>query len=138
MNVITVGTFEILHYGHIKLFDRCLDLAGDGLFTIGLNTDEFIEKYKGFKPVMNYGEREKALEYFSDNIIANSQKSGGIKDILNDIDLIVIGSDWARKDYLSQIGLDWDWLDERGIGICYLNYTHGISTTEIKKRICKK
>ena len=50
-------------------------------------------------------------------------------------DMIVIGSDWGRKDYVGQLGIDWDWLDEHEIGICYVNYTPGVSTTEIKQRI---
>jgi glycerol-3-phosphate cytidylyltransferase-like family protein len=50
-------------------------------------------------------------------------------------DLIVIGSDWARRDYYAQMGFDQDWLDARGIGLVYLPYTKGISTTELKRRM---
>jgi glycerol-3-phosphate cytidylyltransferase len=50
-------------------------------------------------------------------------------------DLIVIGSDWARRDYYKQMMFDQDWLDDRGIGLCYIPYTKGISSTEIKKRM---
>ena len=50
-------------------------------------------------------------------------------------DYIVIGSDWARKDYYAQMGFTQDWLDERGIGLVYVPYTTDISTTELKKRI---
>jgi glycerol-3-phosphate cytidylyltransferase len=52
-------------------------------------------------------------------------------------DLIVIGSDWARRDYYKQMGFTQDWLDERGIGLCYIPYTHGISSTEIKQRLLR-
>ena len=48
---------------------------------------------------------------------------------------IIIGSDWARKDYYKQMGFTQDWLDERDIGLIYVPYTDGISTTEIKRRI---
>ena len=50
-------------------------------------------------------------------------------------DYIIIGSDWARRDYYKQMGFTQDWLDSRGIGLIYVPYTEGISTTEIKKRM---
>ncbi len=46
----------------------------------------------------------------------------------------MIGSDWARKDYISQLGVTQDWLDDRGIGICYLPYTKGISSTMLREQ----
>ena len=46
MKTITIGTFDLLHVGHIELFKKCKELAGDSNFIIGLNTDEFIFKYK--------------------------------------------------------------------------------------------
>jgi glycerol-3-phosphate cytidylyltransferase len=52
-------------------------------------------------------------------------------------DLIVIGSDWARRDYYSQMGFTQDWLDERGIGLAYIPYTDGISSTAIKARLVR-
>jgi hypothetical protein len=54
---------------------------------------------------------------------------------LSDPDLIVIGSDWARRDYYAQMQFDQDWLDERGIGLVYIPYTQGISSTAIKERL---
>jgi bifunctional ADP-heptose synthase (sugar kinase/adenylyltransferase) len=53
-------------------------------------------------------------------------------------DYIIIGSDWARRDYYYQMGFDQDWLDERGIGLIYIPYTDGISTTAIKHRLSKR
>jgi len=140
MNIITLGTFDLLHYGHIRLIKNCLNI-GDEVY-VGLNTDEFIEKYKGKRPIMSYEERLQSLlelDYIT-NVIPNDQKDGSAKSVIleSNANLIVIGSDWARKDYVGQLGLDWDWLDKHNIGICYLNYTDGISTTEIKKRICQR
>lgn len=140
MNVISLGTFDIGHTGHINLIKKCNLLAGiDGFVRIGLNTDEFIEQYKGKKPVMSYQERYNFIDALNlvDEIVPNSQPDGTIKDTLNDIDLIVVGSDWLRKDYLKQVGLTIDYLDENNIGLCYVTYTPNISTTEIKRRICQ-
>jgi bifunctional ADP-heptose synthase (sugar kinase/adenylyltransferase) len=50
-------------------------------------------------------------------------------------DIVVIGSDWAKKDYYKQMGFTQDWLDENGIGLCYFPYTQNISTTIIKNKI---
>lgn len=140
MNVITLGTFDVFHRGHIELLKKCRKIAGKGGFVVvGLNTDEFITKYKGKPPILDYTEREKTLfaSDLVDYIIPNNQEDGSAKsEILKSCaDLIVIGSDWARKDYVAQLGIDWDWLDDMNIGICYVNYTKDISTTEIKKRI---
>lgn len=140
MIIITLGTFDLFHRGHVRLFKKCVELAGpDGAVTIGLNTDEFVLKYKGKAPVMNYQERADIIqEVMPDvSIMPNGQEENGAKDLIirSRADLIVVGSDWARKDYVGQLGLDWDWLDEYDIGICYVNYTFGISTTELKRRI---
>ena len=139
MDVITLGTFDLLHMGHIKLFKKCREIAGNGHVYVGLNTDEFITKYKGKPPVMTYDERSASIKEFTlvDSIIPNDQTTGNAREIIkkSGAKLIVIGSDWARKDYVRQLGINWDWLDRQGIGICYVNYTHGISTTELKRRI---
>ena len=139
MNVITLGTFDLTHHGHIRLFKKCRQIAGDGHFVIGLNSDEFIKKYKGKLPVMSYKEREQAIEELeiADLILKNDQPKGNAKDIIlqSMADLIVVGSDWARKDYYLQMGFNQDWLDERGIGLIYVPYTDGISTTDLRKRV---
>lgn len=141
-NVITLGTFDMLHIGHIKLFQKCKELAGCGKVTVGINSDEFIERYKGKRPVMTYKERMDVILQLKlvDAVFKNNQTYGDAKQVLLDSksDMIVIGSDWARKDYVGQLGLDWDWLDDHQIGICYVNYSQGISTTEIKRRISER
>lgn len=134
MRVITLGTFDVLHAGHIKLLKFCREL---GELTVGLNTDEFIKKYKGKYPIMTYEERKETLKElgFVDRILPNDQESGGIKPLLKGIDLIVVGSDWAVKDYTGQIGVDWEWLEDNGIGICYYPRSFNMSTSLIKDRI---
>ena len=147
MKVLTVGTFDILHRGHIELFRKCKDFAFSGVmsypseneFVVGLNSDEFIVKYKGKPPIMDYKERKKAIESlgFCDVVIGNNQDDGSIKDLIEfqGTEVVVIGTDWHRKDYLAQIGLTEEYLEEKGISLIYVPYTQGISTTEIKRRI---
>jgi glycerol-3-phosphate cytidylyltransferase len=133
--VYTGGTFDLLHLGHVEFLKRC---AQFGRVVVSLNTDEFIASYKGKAPVMTYEERKAVLEacrYVSE-VIPNSGGADSriaIEQVMPDV--IVIGSDWARRDYYLQMGFTQDWLDSRGIGLCYIPYTEGISSTEIKKRL---
>jgi glycerol-3-phosphate cytidylyltransferase len=135
LSVYTGGTFDLFHAGHVEFLRRCAEL---GSVTVSLNEDEFIEKYKGKRPVISYQERKDVLLgcRWVDRVIPNV---GGIDSriaiIFSNPDLVVIGSDWARKDYYAQMGFDQDWLDERGIGLVYIPYTQGISSTAIKERL---
>jgi glycerol-3-phosphate cytidylyltransferase len=133
--VYTGGTFDLFHSGHVEFLKRC---AQFGRVVVSLNTDEFITSYKGKAPVMTYEERKTVLEacrYVSE-VIPNSGGADSriaIEQVMPDV--IVVGSDWARRDYYLQMAFTQDWLDSRGIGLCYIPYTEGISSTEIKKRL---
>ena len=137
--VYTGGTFDIFHSGHVNLLQRCKDISGiDGQVIVSLNTDEFIFNYKGKNPVCSFEERKSVLEscQFVDKVIPNY--GGPDSTIAIDLvapDYIVIGSDWALKDYHSQMGFDQEWLDSRGIGLMYVPYTKNVSSTNIKSRI---
>lgn len=139
MRVITLGTFDLLHRGHFELFKKCRELGE--YITVGLNTDEFVYEYKKKYPIMNYEERERAIMSLPwiDQVLPNSQPDKTIKDILIDTraNLIVVGSDWRKRDYLKQVGLNDEWLDDNDISLCYVPYTWEISSSEIKKRICE-
>lgn len=144
--LITLGTFDLVHRGHLILFKRCRDLArnnykfdDDKNVIVGLNTDEFVTRYKGKPPIMTYQERYDTIMETGlvDEIIPNDQPDGNARAVIktSGANLIVVGSDWARKDYVGQLGVNWDWLDRHNIGICYVKYTDGVSTTELKRRI---
>ena len=140
MKLLTVGTFDLVHVGHIRLFKKIAKLGGEnGTLVVGLNTDEFIEKYKGKPPVMTYQERVETIREFLPNttIIPNDQPDGTMKELIEYVspDIIVVGSDWLRKDYLKQIGVTPDYLDEKEIWLTYVNYDPTISTTELKRRL---
>jgi len=134
MDVLTLGTFDLPHYGHFNLIERCKQF---GVVWVGLNSDEFVEKYKGKPPVMTYNERRITLEQWGCQVCKNDQPDGTIKDVISytNPDLIVIGTDWLRKPYLEQIGLTVDDLEANNISLMYVPYTKGISTTEIKARM---
>lgn len=135
--VYTGGSFDIPHPGHYRLLERCAQI---GRVVVALNTDEFYEEYRGYPPVMSFAERRDVLLAcrWVDEVIPNL--GGADSKISIEIvkpDYVVIGSDWAKKDYYKQMGFDQDWLDARGIGLVYVPYTAGISSTDLKKRISK-
>ena len=135
LRIYTGGTFDLFHSGHVELLKRCNAL---GVVTVALNTDDFILKYKGKSPVMTYAEREAVLLScrYVDSVIPNHGGPDSKPSIIKaKAEMIVIGSDWARKDYYKQMQFTQDWLDERGIGLAYIPYTQGISSTQIKQRL---
>ena len=124
-NVLTYGTFDLLHKGHINLIKRAKSL-GDNLI-VGLSTDEFNrEKHK--KSYFTFSQRKELLSTidYIDLIIPENSWDQKIKDIQQyQIDILVMGSDWTGKfDYLK------DYCD-----VIYLPRTEYISTTDIKEEI---
>ena len=133
--VYTGGTFDLFHAGHARFLQRCAEL---GPVVVSLNTDEFIEQYKGKPPVISYADREAVLLAcrYVDRVVPNTggtDSKPSIEEVWPDI--IAIGTDWARRDYYAQMKFDQDWLDERGIALIYIPYTQGISSTAIKERM---
>ena len=135
LTVYTGGTFDLFHAGHVEFLKQC---AQFGDVVISLNTDEFIEAYKGKKPVMSFDERAAVLLAckFVSEVIPNYGGADS-KPAIDDVcpDMIIIGSDWAKRNYYEQMQFTQEWLDERNIILAYVPYTSGISTTEIKKRL---
>lgn len=135
LRVYTGGTFDLFHANHVEFLRKCAEF---GSVIVSLNTDEFIENYKGKRPVMSYKERAVVLAACK-YVTAVVPNTGG-RDSREAIefvapDMIAIGSDWARKDYYAQMGFDQDWLDDRGIIMCYIPYGKGLSSTDIKGRM---
>lgn len=140
LRVYTGGTFDMFHIGHLNLLKRCHEIAGiSGQVIVSLNTDEFIEKYKGKKPIIPYEDRKEILKScrYVDDVMENYGGEDSKESILTAqlIDVIAIGSDWARKDYYKQMGFTQDWLDEQGISLIYIPYTKGISSTQLKTKL---
>ena len=135
MKIYTGGTFDCFHLGHVEFLRRCDEL---GEVTVALNTDDFIKRFKGKPPVMNYIERRevlKACRYVS-RVVTNQrgENSGPTIEAIYP-DFIVVGTDWLSKNYLEQLGIDEEFLWEFGIGLVFIPYTRDISTTEIIRRI---
>ena len=125
--IITYGTYDLLHWGHIRLLKRARSL-GDYLI-VALSTDE-INEFKGKKAYHSYHERKMMLEAirYVDLVIPESDWEQKRSDIAKyEIDIFAIGDDWAGKfDYLSDL-----------CEVVYLPRTEGISTTKIKNDLEK-
>lgn len=133
--VYTGGTFDLFHAGHVQFLRKC---NYHGLVTVALNTDEFVMRYKGKKPVMSFAERYEVLKSckYVDDIVPNLSGSDSKPTITSvNPDYIVIGSDWMEKDYHKQMGFSEEWLEKKRIKLIYVPYTKGISSTDIKGRI---
>ena len=105
---------------------------------VSLNTDEFIESYKGKPPVLSYKEREESIKLsnLAFDVVPNTGGADSKPAILSvKPDIVCIGDDWAKKDYYKQMSFTQEWLDEQNILLCYIPYHKGISTTEIKRRL---
>ncbi|MFV0274640.1 MAG: glycerol-3-phosphate cytidylyltransferase [Bacilli bacterium] len=123
--VITYGTFDLLHFGHIRILKRAKEM-GDYL-VVCLSSDEFNES-KNKKSYYNYKLRKEMLEAikYVDEVISENNWEQKIDDVKNNnIDIFVMGDDWKGKfDYLNEF-----------CDVVYLDRTEGISTTMIKAYI---
>ena len=131
----TGGTFDLFHYGHVNFLKKCSMISSEVI--VSLNSDEFIEEYKGTRPIMTFNERKKSLLacQYVDCVIENTGNSDSRVAIEScNPGIIAIGDDWVAKDYYSQMNFTQEWLDEKGMVLLYLPYTRGISTSEIKHR----
>ncbi len=123
--VLTYGTYDLLHWGHVNLLKRAREM-GDKLI-VGLSTDEF-NNSKHKHAVHPYQERKLILEAirYVDLVIPErswDQKAEDIKKY--DVDIFVMGSDWEGKfDFLKEL-----------CEVRYIPRTSGISTTDVKKMI---
>jgi glycerol-3-phosphate cytidylyltransferase len=125
--VLTYGTFDLLHYGHIRLLKRAKEL-GDYLI-VAISTDEF-NAIKQKKAYHNYETRKEMLEAvrYVDLVIPEEtwdQKVNDVKTYM--VDTVVMGSDWKGNEHFESLK---DYCD-----VVYLDRTEGVSTTQIKKEL---
>lgn len=127
--VITYGTFDLLHYGHINLLRRAKAL-GDYLI-VALSTDEFNWNSKGKKSYFTYEERKAMLEAirYVDMVIPEENWEQKKTDVAKyEVDIFTMGDDWEGK---------FDFLKDQ-CEVVYLPRTPEISSTQIKQDLGKK
>ncbi len=123
--IITYGTFDMFHVGHLKLLQRLKEL-GDELI-VAVSTDEF-NSLKNKKTLIPFGQRKEIIASikYVDKVIAEENWEQKISDIKKyDIDIFAIGSDWEGKfDHL-----------EGHCQVIYLPRTKDISSSQLKKSL---
>jgi choline-phosphate cytidylyltransferase len=123
--VITYGTFDLLHYGHIRLLERAREL-GDYLI-VGVTADDFDKTRGKINVSQSLMERVEAVRGtgLADEIIIEEYEGQKIDDIRRyDVDIFTVGSDWCGKfDYLKEY-----------CEVVYLERTEGISSSEIRDK----
>ncbi|MEA2100195.1 MAG: glycerol-3-phosphate cytidylyltransferase [Campylobacterota bacterium] len=125
--ILTYGTFDMFHIGHLKLLQRLSEL-GDELI-VAVSTDEFNE-LKGKKTIIPYEQRAQIVESikYVTQVIPENNWEQKVKDIQKyNIDIFSMGDDWEGK---------FDFLKEH-CEVIYLERTEGISTTDLKKALNK-
>jgi glycerol-3-phosphate cytidylyltransferase len=132
MIVYTVGTFDLLHVGHLALLNRCKTL-GD-VVAVGVASDEVVNLYKPYVPVIPLNQRIEMLEALQCVDIVRPyyelEYVSGCKELKPDI--FVIGEDWSRK----QRNLDVEaYLEAAGKKIIQVRYNPRTSSTEIKQTV---
>ncbi|WP_286821671.1 glycerol-3-phosphate cytidylyltransferase [Mitsuokella sp. UBA4253] len=128
--VITYGTFDLLHYGHINLL-RNAKALGDYLI-VALSTDEFNWNQKHKKTYFSYKQRKQLLEAirYVDLVIPEENWEQKKTDAHKyQIDIFTIGDDWKGK---------FDFLKKEGVDVVYLPRTPEISSSQIKADLSKK
>lgn len=127
--ILTYGTFDLLHYGHVRLLQRAAAL-GDYL-VVALSTDEF-NSGKGKTSFYDYETRKEMLEAirYVDLVIPEFDWNQKISDVKEyHIDTVVMGGDWEGDPRFEVLR---DYCD-----VVYLDRTEGISTTDVKARLKK-
>lgn len=127
--VITYGTFDLLHYGHIEILRRAKELAQGGKLIVAISSDEF-NAIKGKKAHMPFEKRKELVEAirYADEVIAEEnweQKKDDIRK--HNVDIFVMGNDWEGKfDELKDL-----------CEVRYLPRTPSISSTALRKIIAE-
>jgi glycerol-3-phosphate cytidylyltransferase len=126
--IITYGTFDMFHIGHLKLLQRLKSIAGeDGRLIVAVSTDEF-NAGKGKRTLIPYEQRAEIVANIKciDLVIPENNWEQKIEDIQKyNVDIFAMGDDWKGK---------FDFLEEY-CEVVYLPRTQNISTTQLKKSL---
>lgn len=123
--VYTSGTFDMLHYNHLKMLEYARAL-GD-ILIVGVNTDELVASYKS-QPIIPFEERIALMKAIKGPDVVIPQKSLDHTDKVKKLhfDIFVVGDDWTGK---------YDYLEKLGICVVYFPYGDGISSSSLKRKI---
>ena len=130
MIVYTVGTFDLLHVGHLALLNQC-KLLGN-ILVVGVASDAVVNMYKPNVPIVPLEQRVEMLEALSCVDIVRPyyqlEYVSGCKEV--DVDIFVVGEDWGKKQHNLDVN---NYLRKMGKEIIKVTYNPRTSSTKIKK-----
>lgn len=130
MIVYTVGTFDLLHVGHLALLNQCKLLGS--ILVVGVASDAVVNMYKPNVPVVPLEQRVEMLEALSCVDIVRPyyqlEYVSGCKEV--GADIFVVGEDWGKKPHNLDVN---NYLREMGKEIVKVTYNPRTSSTKIKK-----
>ncbi|NOR42884.1 MAG: adenylyltransferase/cytidyltransferase family protein [Gammaproteobacteria bacterium] len=132
MVVYTVGTFDLLHVGHLALLEYCKTL-GDTV-AVGVASDEVVMLYKPNIPVIPLDQRIEMLKALSCVDIVMPYHELDYLTVCKEVkaDIFVIGEDWGRKPHNKGVE---DYMKEQGRKVVQVQYNPRTSSTEIRKTV---
>ena len=132
MTVYTVGTFDLLHIGHLDLLEYCKTL-GDK-FVVGVASDEVVASYKKNVPVIPLAQRMRMLKALDcvDDVVSYDKLEYVTQCKEVDADIFVIGEDWGDKPH--NIAVE-KYLKSKGAKIVQVSYNPQTSSTKIKQNV---
>ena len=132
MIVYTVGTFDLLHVGHLALLNQC-KLLGD-ILVVGVASDAVVNMYKPYVPIVPLEQRVEMLEALSCVDIVRPYHQleyvSGCKAV--NVDIFVVGEDWGKKQHNLDVN---NYLRKMSKEIVQVTYNPRTSSTKIKKII---
>jgi glycerol-3-phosphate cytidylyltransferase len=142
--VYTGGTFDMLHVGHLELLRELRRVVGhSGSLIASVNRDEFVERYKGRRPIQSLSERieiVRACRFVDAAVVNIGDEDSRVAIEVVSPDVIGIGTDWLdpnydERRYHAQLGVTPLWLSDRGIRIEYISRTRGRSSTAMRQEL---
>ena len=130
---LTVGVFDLFHYGHLALFCRAKELVGkDGKLIVAIQEDSVVQKYKpNTVLIYPYEVRKRMIENLRvvDKVISYQDVDTIVEKVK--FDIFIVGGDQKHAGFLKAM----DYCRKNGIEVVQLSRTEGISTSELKERI---
>jgi glycerol-3-phosphate cytidylyltransferase len=140
MNVLTIGTFDRLHVGHLELLSACRSLAGpEGIVTVAVNTSEFVQRFKGVTPQPLEHRVEMLWALRMVDCVWINVGDEDARPVIEAVspDILAIGADWLdpghdERRYFRQLGVTPEWMAEHDLRVSYVPRTRGVSSTALR------
>ena len=133
------GTFDYVHEGHRELFEDAKKIAGlEGMIVLAVNSDEFVQRYKGLTPTMPakarlYHACEALGNYPHEAYVVNHDDQRRLLERVRP-DFVIHGTDWTGEGLARNFGVDYKWFTDRDILFVYTDRRAGVSSTDLRNK----